>query len=72
LAQAISSTSPTEPNSTSRMRRRFPTTWSTSETTLMVKVRSRLSFSRIREAITEISACACSSVTPGLRRAVRL
>ena len=72
LAQAISSTSATDPSSTSSARRTLPTTCSRSGTTLIVNVWSRLSLSRIRAAITLTSACACSMVTPGLRRAIRL
>ena len=45
---------------------------SSSGTTLIVNVRSRLSLSRMRAAMTLTSDCACSTVTPGLKRAIRL
>ena len=48
LAQAMSSTSATEPSSTSTARRTSPTTCFGSGTTLIVNVRSRLSLSRMR------------------------
>ena len=51
FAHAMSSTSVTEPITTNTARRTLPTTDSTSGTTSIVKVRSRLSFSRIRAAI---------------------
>ena len=72
FAQAISSTSVTDPRRTRTARRTLPTTCSSSGTTLMVNVLSRLSFSRMFAAITLMSACACSTVTPGLSRAIRL
>ena len=72
LAHAMSRTSVTEPITTNTARRTLPTTDSTSGTTSIVKVRSRLSFSRIRAAMAATSACACAIVTPGFSRAMRL
>ena len=72
LAHAISSTSVTDPSTTSTASRTSPTTDSTSGTTSMVKVRSRLSFSRMRPAMAATSAFACAIVTPGFRRAMTL
>ena len=68
LAQAISSTKPTAPRSTSRAGRMSPTTFSRSERTCMswlVPGNSRSS----RLVMVAISAWACSRVTPGFNRA---
>ncbi len=68
LAQAITKTSATDPSSTSSARRTSPTTCSCNPTTCMPKLTPRLSFSRMRLAITPISACACCMETPDFRR----
>ena len=72
LAQALSSTKTTDPSNTSMARRTSPTTWSSSPVTVMPKVRSRLSFCRMRLAMMSMSACACRTVTPGFSFAIKL
>jgi hypothetical protein len=72
FAQALSNTKVTDPNNTSMARRTSPTTWSSSPVTVMPKVRSRLSFCRMRLAMISMSACACGTVTPGFNFTIRL
>ena len=71
LAQAISSTKPTAPSSTSRARRTSSTIDSFMGTTATLSEGSiHLGLAlRKRSPTTFISARACASATPGLRRA---
>ena len=68
LAQAINRTNATAPSSTSSPGRTSPTTVSSSERTVTSRLVPGNSLSS-RPVIVAISARACSSATPGLRRA---